>query len=78
MTDDKKDDMPKRTMSKEEYLRTHLLELDPAKRRWYISSMEKWTSEDYDLYTQTMLWMMGEVTDEQLKRFRASLKKEDG
>ncbi len=40
--------------------------------------MEKWTSEDYELYTQTMLWMMGEVTDEQLKRFRASLNKEDG
>lgn len=48
----------KKTMTKEEYLKTHLLDMDEAKKRWYINAMENWTSEDYDRYTQTMLWMM--------------------
>ena len=45
----------KKTMTKEEYLKTHLLDMDEAKKRWYINAMENWTSEDYDRYTRTML-----------------------
>lgn len=71
MTDDKKKDKRKKfRMSKEEYLRTHLLDMDPAKKRWYIHAMETWTPEDYQEYQRVMLWMMGEPSEEDLKKVR--------
>jgi len=77
MTDDKKDVKPIR-MSKEEYLKTHLLDMDPAKKRWYMNAMQTWTSEDYERYAETMLWMLREPTEEQLKSVRKLLKEKYG
>lgn len=65
----------KHTMTKEQYLQTHLVDMDPAKKRWYMNAMETWTSGDYDRYTALMLWMLGEPTEEQLKSVKKLLKK---
>lgn len=77
MTEDKKDGEPNR-MSKEEYLKTHLVDMDEPTKRWYMNAMENWTSEDYNRYTETMLWMLGEPTEEDLKEVRELLKKKYG
>jgi hypothetical protein len=49
----------KSTMPEEEYLKTHLKEMDQVKRRWYLNAMKTWTRKDYDNYTSFYLWMMG-------------------
>ena len=74
MPDDKKDRKPKR-MSKEEYLKTHLVDMDPAKKRWYMNAMENWTSEDYEHYSRTMLEMFGEPTEEQMNEARELIRR---
>jgi hypothetical protein len=71
MTEEQK----KHTMTKEQYLETHLRDMDDAKKRWYINAMENWSSEDYDRYTKIMLWMLGELTEEDLKKVRKLLER---
>jgi hypothetical protein len=46
-------------MSEEEYLSTHLKEMDEVEKRWYMNAMKTWTEEDYDNYTKFNLWMLG-------------------
>ena len=65
-------------MTKEQYLQTHLVDMDPAKKRWYMNAMETWTSEDYDKYTLIMLEMLGESSEEDLRKVREFLKKQTG
>jgi hypothetical protein len=60
--------MPK--MTKEEYLKTYLKDMDEVQRQWYISKIEKWTKEDYDNYIQNYLEMMGEPTEDDLSEIQ--------
>ena len=46
-------------MSEEEYLTTHLKEMDEVEKRWYMNAMKTWTEEDYDNYARFHLWILG-------------------
>ncbi len=71
MTDKKKE----QKMTKEEYRQTHLADMDEPTKRWYMNAMENWTIEDYERYSRTMLEMLGEPTEEDLKDIRDFLNK---
>lgn len=50
------------TQRDEEYLKTHLTELDDVKKAWYLHAMKTWTKEDYENHAKVTLWMLGEPT----------------
>jgi hypothetical protein len=50
----------------EEYLNTHLKNMDEVKRNWYMNAMMTWKKEDYEKYEKFHLWMLGDLDDKSL------------
>ncbi len=66
---DKQDDKPQHRMSKEEYLKQlEDMGMDEPTRKSYMKRMETYTPNDYDKAAEEFLDMMGEPTEEQLKK----------
>lgn len=67
--------MKTKKLSKEEYLKTHLTDMDEAKKKSYIDRMETYTSEDYEREASNFIELMGEPSEEQQAYARALIKK---
>jgi len=48
----------------EEYLNTHLKNMDEVKRNWYMNAMRTWKKKDYENYEKFHLWMLGDLDEE--------------
>jgi len=52
--------------STEEYLNTHLKNMDEVKRNWYMNAMRSWKKKDYENYEKFHFWMLGVLDEESL------------